>query len=96
MRAVEAAFGLIDVGGGDRRAQVLEAQAVGGKRRGVGLDAHGRLLPAADADQPDARRAAKSSAPTACRRGPGPWASGKVAEVKASVRIGASAGLTLL
>ena len=53
-RPVEAALCLVDVGCGNGRAQVFEGQAVGGQGRGVGLDPHGRPLPAADADEPHA------------------------------------------
>jgi hypothetical protein len=53
-RAVEAPLGQVDVRLGDRRAQVLERHAEGGEGRRVGLDPHGRLLPPADADEPDA------------------------------------------
>ena len=54
MGAVEVAFGLIDVGLGDAGAQGFQGEAVGGQRRRVDLNTHGRLLPAADADQSDA------------------------------------------
>ena len=53
-RAVERALGLVDVGGGDGGAQIFKAQVVGGKLRGVGLDAHRGLLSAGDGDQADA------------------------------------------
>ncbi len=53
-RAVERALGLVDVGGGEGGAQVFEAEVVGGKLRGVGLHADGRLLTAGDGDQADA------------------------------------------
>src|SRR6185295_13881224 len=53
-RAVEVALGLVDVGGGDRGADVVEVQTVGREQGGIGLDAHRRLLPAADAHQADA------------------------------------------
>ena len=51
MRSVKVALGGIDTGGEKRRAQIFKVQAVGRKRCGVGLNAHGRLLPAADAYQ---------------------------------------------
>src|SRR5207247_8559353 len=51
---VEVALRLVHVRLRERGAHVLEAEAVGGQRRRVRLDAHGGLLPAADADQPDA------------------------------------------
>ena len=56
VRAVEAALGLVHVGLRDGRAQVFEGEPVRGERRGVRLDAHRRLLPAADAHEPDARQ----------------------------------------
>ena len=46
---VEAALGAVRVGRGDRRAQGVEADAVGGERLGVGLDPHRRPLAAARA-----------------------------------------------
>ena len=46
-------FGLIDVGGDDGRAQILQIEAVRGHHRGIGLNPDGRLLSAADADQTD-------------------------------------------
>ena len=49
--AVQRALGLIDVGCGQGRAQVFQAQVVGGQLRGVGLNAHRGLLPAGDGDQ---------------------------------------------
>ena len=54
VRAVEIPFRLIDVGGDDGAAHVLEVEAVGGQHGGVHLDADGGLLSAADADQADA------------------------------------------
>ncbi len=54
LRPVEAALGLVDVGGGDDRADALQVEAVRGQRLRVGLDAHGRPLAAGDADQADA------------------------------------------
>ena len=56
MRAVEVAFGLIDVGLAQRGPQIFQTQAVGRERRRIGLNAHGGPLPAADADEPDARK----------------------------------------
>jgi hypothetical protein len=53
--AIEAALGSVDVGGSDGRANILECEPVRGERRRVRLDAHGRLLPAADAHEADAR-----------------------------------------
>ena len=53
MSAVEVSLGLIDVGGDDGRAQVLQIEAVGGHRRGVRLNPDSRFLSAADADQAD-------------------------------------------
>ena len=53
-RAVEAAFRLVHVGVGDCRAQLLEAEPVGGERFGVRAHAHGRALAAAQGDEADA------------------------------------------
>ncbi len=56
MRAVEIALGLIHVGGRDGVAQIFQVQSVRRQRRRVGLDAHRRLLAAADAHQSHARQ----------------------------------------
>ena len=53
-RPVEIAFGGVDAGVGERRAQILHVEAVGGQLDRVSLNAHGRLLPTADAHQADA------------------------------------------
>ena len=52
--AVESSLGLVHVGRRQCGAQVFEAEVVGGKLGGVGLDAHGGLLAAGDGDQSDA------------------------------------------
>ena len=52
--AVQRALGLVDVGGGEGGAEVFKAEVVGGKLRGVGLDADGGLLSAGDGDETDA------------------------------------------
>ena len=52
--AVEVALRLIDVGARDRSAQILERHAIRRERSRIGLDAHRRLLSAADTHQPDA------------------------------------------
>ena len=52
--SVERALGPIGVGVADRRAQALHRQPIVGQRPAVDLDAHGRPLAAADADQADA------------------------------------------
>ncbi len=49
--AVERALGLVHVGGGDGRAQIFQAQVVGGQLRGIGLDAHRGLLSAGNGNQ---------------------------------------------
>ena len=49
-------FAWLTLAAADDRPEILERQAVGGERRRVGLDPHGRRLSAADADQPDARQ----------------------------------------
>ena len=95
VRAVEAALGLVDVGGDDGAAQVLQVQAVGSQHGGVGLNAHRRLLAAADAHQADARQLRNLGRQARIRQvfhlgqrhGVG---------VSASVRMGVSAGLVLL
>ena len=53
-RPVEAALGLVDVGGRHRGAQILQGEAVRRERGRVGLHPHRGPLPAADADEPDA------------------------------------------
>ena len=53
-RAVEAALGAVDVGGGDGGAHVLEREAVGGDARRVDADADGGAQPALDGDFADA------------------------------------------
>jgi hypothetical protein len=53
-RAVEAALCLIHVRGGERRPQILEAQASGGERGGIGPHANRRLLPAVEGHHADA------------------------------------------
>src|SRR5260370_1159609 len=54
--ATEARMVVVRVGGGGGDREVLEAQAVGGKGGGVGVDAPRRPLPAADADQAHSRK----------------------------------------
>ena len=54
VQAVKSAFGLVDVGLAENRAQVLKTQAVGSQCGGVRLDAHCRPLAAADADETNA------------------------------------------
>ena len=93
---VEHALRLIDVGLAERSAQIFEAQSVRCERCRIRLDANRRLLPAADGDQTRRPEAAKSFARASCRQDLRPSVSGSVSEVSASVRIGASAGLTLL
>ena len=53
--AIEVSLGLVDVGGDQGGAKVLEVQAVGGQGGGIRLDADSGLLAAADADESDAR-----------------------------------------
>ena len=55
-RAVEAALGGVETGRRERRAHVLQIEAIGGELRGIDLDAHGRLLAAADGHGADARQ----------------------------------------
>ncbi len=52
--AVEAAFGRVHVGLGQRRTHVLHGQAEAGKLRRIDLHAHGRTHVASDADQANA------------------------------------------
>jgi hypothetical protein len=94
-RPVEAALGLVDVGRGDRDAQILEGEAVGRERGRVGLHRTAGRCPPLMLTRPTpgswaifwaSRVSARSST----------WGSGKVAEVSPSVRIGVSAGFTLL
>ena len=49
-RAVEAALGGVDGGRDERRAHVLQGEAERGDLGRIDLDAHGRLLLAADID----------------------------------------------
>src|SRR6185312_276721 len=53
-RAVERAFGQIDIGLAERRAAALEIDAARGKRLRIELHAHRGLLLAADTDEADA------------------------------------------
>ena len=53
-RAIQHPFGLVDVGGGERGPNVFQTQSIRSQRRGIGLNAHGRLLSAADRNQADA------------------------------------------
>jgi hypothetical protein len=94
VRAVERALRAGDVGAGDRVAQVLHRDAVGGEPRQIGLDAHRRLDAALHETRPTpeiwlSRCASSVSARSLIAR------SEIVSEVSASVRIGASAGFTL-
>ena len=54
-RAVEIALGRVDIEIAERGADVIDIEAIGGERLRIDLDAHGRPLPAADADEADAR-----------------------------------------
>ena len=62
---------------------------------GVDLDAHRRLLPAADGHLADARDLRDLLREDACWRRRRPAASGSVSELSERMRIGESAGLTL-
>ena len=59
MRSVEVSLGGIDAGLRERRAQVFKVESVRRQRSRIGLNAHGRLLPAADAHQADAAQLRK-------------------------------------
>src|SRR5262249_59604272 len=52
--SLEVPLGLVDVRLLDGRPDVLQAEVVAGECGGIRLDAHGRLLPAAQADESDA------------------------------------------
>ena len=93
--AVKAAFGLIDVRRDDGGANIFEGQAVCGKGRRVSMNAHGRPLSAADADEPHARQLGDLLGEP--RVGEVFYlGEGERFEVRARVRMGASAGFTLL
>ena len=53
-RAVDVALRLVDVGGDERAAHVLEAEARAGERLRIDLHAHRGLLPAVERDEADA------------------------------------------
>src|SRR5581483_321890 len=55
MRAVEGSLRLVDVRRDDGGPDGLEREAVRGERGGIGPDADGGTLAAADADEADAR-----------------------------------------
>ena len=57
-RPVHRALGPVHIGRGDGRAQGVEAEAVARQGLGIGLDAHGRALSAADGDEAHARHLA--------------------------------------
>ena len=95
LRSVEGSLGLIHVGRGDGAAQIFQAQPIGSQRSRIGLNPHGRTLPAADTDQPHARQLRDLLRQTGVREILDAG-SGRVLEVNASVSTGASAGLTLL
>ena len=94
-RAVDVALRAVDRGDRDLAAHVLQRQALGDELRRVDLDAHRRLLLAADEDLRDAGDladllrelgvgvVARRRSAAACR------------SVADSIRIGESAGLTL-
>ena len=56
LRAVERALRSGDVGAGDRGAQILHRDAVGGEPRQIGLHPHRRLQAAQHGDAADARK----------------------------------------
>ncbi len=96
IRSVEIAFGLVHVGAAKRRAQRLQAQAVGRERGGIRLHPHGRTLPAADAHQAHAFELRNSLRHARFRQLFDLAAAARSSDVMASVRIGASAGFVLL
>ena len=89
------AFRLVDVGRGQRRPQIFQAHAVGGQRRGIRPDPHRRLLSAADETSPTPGSWEIFCASAVSARS-STFESGNVSEVSASVRMGESAGFTLL
>ena len=95
-KAVEIAFGLVDIGLAERRADIFQAKSVSGKRAGVDADSDGRLLAAANALRDLRQGVEKSFARAWCQRDLRPWSREQWLNVRARVRIGASAGLTLL
>ena len=94
-RAVEAAFRRVGIGVGDRRAQIVDVEAVGGERLQIGLDAHGRALSAIDGDEADAGELRNLLRDARVGEVFDLRISGIAFDVMASVRTGASAGLTL-
>ena len=94
-RPVEIALRRVDVGVAERGAQVVDVQPIGGERARIDLDAHRRALAAADADQADAGLLRDLLRQPRVGQILDLSVSGSVFEVSASVRIGASAGLTL-
>ena len=94
-RAIEAALRRVGILGADDGADVVDGQAIGGQRPRIDHHAHRRPIAAADGDEPTpgcwlifcaSRTSARSSI---CVRL-------IVLLVSARVRIGVSAGLTLL
>ncbi|MNS52711.1 hypothetical protein D3C72_854320 [compost metagenome] len=55
-RAIEAALGQVDVGRGDRGADVVHAQVVGGQCARIDLDAHGGALATGQTNQTNTRQ----------------------------------------
>jgi len=53
--AVEASFGLVDIGSSNGDPQVFQSQPIGSQRHRIGMDPHSRSLSAADAHQPYSR-----------------------------------------
>ena len=92
-RAVKTALGRIDVHIADASCEIVDVEAIGSERARIELNADAGPVAAADADQADARLLRD------LLREPGldevfESVSGSVFDVIASVRIGASAGLT--
>ena len=54
-RAIERALGLIHVGGRNNRPQIFKRQSIRRQRRWIGLNPHGRPLPATYADESHSR-----------------------------------------
>ena len=94
-RPVEISLGRVDVEVGDRRAQVVEIDADGGKGERIDVDANGGALPAGDRNQSDAGQACDNFGTRRVSMMSSTSVSFIESEATPSVRIGASAGLTL-
>ena len=96
IRPVEIAFGLVHIGTGQGRSQSLHAQAVRCERCGICLDTDGGTLSSADAHETDALELQGILCAIRVSASSSTFGNGTVVDVRASVRIGASAGFVLL